>query len=149
MLDAIDLRILALLEVNARISNKMLAKRAQLSESACSERVRRLEKTGIIQGYRAIISQQETALPFEVVADISLTGLSLSTRQEMAKLLASNDCVIETFQMAGAFSFVVHVVAPHRGVWTALCDDLSRMGIGASRIRYGVVQHRTICGSLS
>jgi len=53
-LDAVDCQILEELQINARIKNKDLAARVGLSASACFERVKRLEKAGIIRGYRAV-----------------------------------------------------------------------------------------------
>ena len=58
-LDAIDRTILSILSREARIPMKTLAGRIGLSRSATTERVARLEKTGVIRGYRADIGQLE------------------------------------------------------------------------------------------
>ena len=52
-LDRMDLKILAILQVDGRITNQALAERVALSPSACLARVRRLEADGLIQGYHA------------------------------------------------------------------------------------------------
>jgi Lrp/AsnC family transcriptional regulator, leucine-responsive regulatory protein len=54
-MDEVDRSILAVLEVDGRISNAELAARVGLSPSPCLRRVRRLEETGVIRGYRALI----------------------------------------------------------------------------------------------
>ncbi|TIQ83066.1 MAG: Lrp/AsnC family transcriptional regulator, partial [Mesorhizobium sp.] len=59
-LDAWDLRILAELQTDGRISKSELAKRVHLSASACSERLRILETTGIVEGYYARLSPSLT-----------------------------------------------------------------------------------------
>ncbi len=55
-LDAIDIRILRELQADGRITNVELASRAGISAPPCLRRVRRLEDTGIIEGYRAILN---------------------------------------------------------------------------------------------
>ena len=54
-MDDVDRAILAVLENNGRISNAELAAQVGLSPSPCLRRVRRLEETGMIRGYRAIV----------------------------------------------------------------------------------------------
>jgi len=63
-LDAIDLRILAELQADGRITNVELASRVGLSAPPCLRRVRRLEEAGVLRGYHADV--EPTALGFEV-----------------------------------------------------------------------------------
>ena len=56
--DAIDRQILSLLEQNARISNAELADRVNLSPTPCLRRLRKLEKSGLIRGYKLSIFSQ-------------------------------------------------------------------------------------------
>jgi Lrp/AsnC family leucine-responsive transcriptional regulator len=50
-IDAIDRRILAILQENGRLSNQEIAERINLSPSPCLRRIRRLEESGVIRGY--------------------------------------------------------------------------------------------------
>jgi Lrp/AsnC family leucine-responsive transcriptional regulator len=52
-IDAIDRRILAILQENGRLSNQEIAERVNLSPSPCLRRIRRLEESGVIRGYVA------------------------------------------------------------------------------------------------
>ena len=63
-LDAIDLRILAELQANGRITNVELASRVGLSAPPCLRRVRRLEEAGVLRGYHADV--EPNALGFEI-----------------------------------------------------------------------------------
>lgn len=63
-LDAIDLRILAELQADGRITNVELASRVGLSAPPCLRRVRRLEEAGVLRGYHADV--EPSALGFEV-----------------------------------------------------------------------------------
>src|SRR5689334_7735548 len=69
--DSFDLRILAALQDNGRLTNQELADLAGLSASQCSRRRMRLEEGGVIAGYRAELACQ--ALGFELIAFIQIT----------------------------------------------------------------------------
>ena len=58
-LDDIDTRILAELQDNGRLSNIYVADRVGLSHSSCSRRISRLEREGVILGYRALTDRQK------------------------------------------------------------------------------------------
>jgi len=57
-IDAIDRRILAILQENGRLSNQEIAERVNLSPSPCLRRIRRLEEMGVIRGYVALLDSQ-------------------------------------------------------------------------------------------
>src|SRR3954464_11505060 len=63
-LDAIDCRIITALQANGRLSNIELAEKVGLSASPCLRRVRRLEKDGYIEAYRAALQRNRVGLGF-------------------------------------------------------------------------------------
>ena len=69
-LDRIDRRILDILQSDGRISMTDLAERVGLSATPCTERVRRLEKAGVIQGYYARLDPKAMDLPLLVFVEI-------------------------------------------------------------------------------
>ena len=69
--DSFDLRLLAALQDDGRLTNQELAEIAGLSASQCSRRRMRLEEDGVIAGYRAQLASQ--ALGFELIAFIQIT----------------------------------------------------------------------------
>src|ERR1700685_621439 len=71
-MDEVDQSILAVLEKYGRISNAELAARVGLSPSPCLRRVRRLEKTGVIRGYRALIDPAAGGRGLRVFAGVRL-----------------------------------------------------------------------------
>ena len=71
-MDEVDRSILAVLEKHGRISNAELAARVGLSPSPCLRRVRRLEKTGAIRGYRALINPAAVGRSLRVFAGVRL-----------------------------------------------------------------------------
>lgn len=71
-LDAIDCRILTLLQKEGRISNQQLADQVALSPSACLRRLRALEDSGVILGYQAVIDPGWLGQRFEAIVQVSL-----------------------------------------------------------------------------
>ena len=71
-MDAIDRKIVRVLQQDGRISNQDLADRVGLSPSPCLRRVRNLEKAGVLKGYAAIVDQEKYGLPVDVFVSISL-----------------------------------------------------------------------------
>lgn len=73
-LDKIDRRILAELESDGRLSIVELATRVNLTNTPCSERVKRLERTGYISGYRAALNMDKLGLAHLTVVQVSLSA---------------------------------------------------------------------------
>ncbi|MBI0331236.1 Lrp/AsnC family transcriptional regulator [Burkholderia plantarii] len=70
-IDATDMKILQIVQDNGRLSNAELAEQVSLSPSPCWKRLRRLESSGIIRGYRAELDRHR--LGFNVVAFVSIS----------------------------------------------------------------------------
>ena len=71
-LDGIDIKILNELQRNGKISNIDLSKKVGLSPTPCLERVKRLEKQGVIMGYRALLNPELLDSPLLVIVEITL-----------------------------------------------------------------------------
>jgi len=71
-LDAIDRRILAILQENGRLSNQDIAERVNLSPSPCLRRIRRLEESGVIRGYVALLDAQKLGLDLLAYVNVRL-----------------------------------------------------------------------------
>jgi Lrp/AsnC family leucine-responsive transcriptional regulator len=82
-IDAIDRRILAILQENGRLSNQEIAERINLSPSPCLRRIRRLEESGVIRGYVALLDAQQLGLDLLAYVNVRLEkrgGPALSSR---------------------------------------------------------------------
>ncbi|WP_118182004.1 Lrp/AsnC family transcriptional regulator [Paraburkholderia phosphatilytica] len=71
-LDAIDRRILAILQENGRLSNQEIAERVNLSPSPCLRRIRRLEESGVIRGYVALLDAKLLGLDLLAYVNVRL-----------------------------------------------------------------------------
>src|ERR1700751_2459334 len=73
-LDAIDCRIVAALQADGRLTNLELAERVGLSPSPCLRRVKRLERDGYIEGYRAMLQRSRLGLGLTVFVGVKIGG---------------------------------------------------------------------------
>ena len=86
--DEKDLRILDILQEQARISNSDLAQHVGLSPSPCWRRVRALEDAGVIQQYVALVSAKSVGLPINVFATVTLEKQIESALEAFEKSIA-------------------------------------------------------------
>jgi Lrp/AsnC family leucine-responsive transcriptional regulator len=109
-LDRKEREILAILQSEGRISNVDLAERVSLSESPCFRRVKRLEESGLIQGYTARLDQRELGLQVTAFVQVSLEKDDSSQRDFLARVEAE-DHIVECHAMSGSHDFLLKVVA--------------------------------------
>ena len=111
-IDETDQRILTMLEADGRATLAQLAQATGLSVSAAQSRVQKLEKRGIIKGYKAIIDQEQRGLP--ISAFVNVTPLDYSAESSIPDKLNNIDGIVSCYSVAGAPSFVlvVRVASP-------------------------------------
>jgi Lrp/AsnC family transcriptional regulator, leucine-responsive regulatory protein len=108
-IDALDRKILNGLVENSRISFRDLARIANLSPNATAERVYRLQKTGVIRGFRTEINRKALGLPLQAYIDVKLQpGISMEVF-ESALSKMKRSIVREAFSMTGAFDARIFV----------------------------------------
>jgi len=109
-LDEVDVQLLALLQEDGRITNADLSKRVGLSPPSVLQRVRILEKSGLIRGYHAILDAERLGLRITALAMISL---SLHQEQPIERFRRSiNEIpeVLECYHVSGEFDFLLKIV---------------------------------------
>lgn len=108
-LDAIDKRIMDELQRDGRLSVVELASRVNLTKTPCSERVRRLEREGIINGYRAVLDATKVGMNHVTVVHITLTQTSDNSLDEFNRAIQSVPEVQSCMMIAGHFDYVLKV----------------------------------------
>ena len=111
-MDAIDTKILMLLQENASISIAELAQRVNLSQTPCWKRVQRLEATGIIQKRVALIDPEKVGLGLTVFVSIETSDHSGHGLQQFADVVSAMPEVMEFYRMAGDVDYMLRVVVP-------------------------------------
>lgn len=106
-LDRIDRAILAELQKDGRLSNVELARRVNLSPPACLERVRRLERSGIITGYTALLDPVRLGSGLLVFIEIVLDRTTPDVFDRFREAVLLMPEVQECYMVAGGFDYLV------------------------------------------
>ncbi|MEM6933094.1 MAG: winged helix-turn-helix transcriptional regulator [Pseudomonadota bacterium] len=109
-LDSVDLKILDLLEADGRLSIVDLAQRVNLTNTPCSERVKRLERDGFIQGFRAVINKDQLGMGHLTVVQVSLAASA--SDNSLARFNAAVRQIEEVelcLMIAGSFDYVMQI----------------------------------------
>jgi len=109
-LDAIDRKILALLQSDGRMSLTDLAAKVGLSASPCLRRIRILERAGIISRYVAVLDQDKVGLPVSVFVSIKLESQRQQALDRFTKAIARWPEVLECYLMTGPRDYLLRVV---------------------------------------
>ena len=109
-LDRIDLLLLAELQRGGRQTNTELAERVHLSPSACLRRVQRLEREGVIAGYRAEVDPERLGLGLQAFVRVQLTRHDAEAVAAFAGLVNEWDEVVACHALAGDMDYLMQVV---------------------------------------
>lgn len=121
-MDRIDREIVRLLEEDARLSFAELAQQVGLSKTPCWQRVRELEKKGLIRGYRTELDPERLGLRVHAFVHVTIE----STRHEQFEAAAAgHPCVLQCFTTAGQADYLMHVLVGE----IPQLDELLRMEI--------------------
>lgn len=109
MLDAVDRRMLAVLQTDGRITNQELAERVGLSPTPCLRRLKRLEDSGVITGYSAQVDPKAYGLPFSVFVSVRLLQQMRDQIAEFERAVESWEEVTECYLMTGSQDYLLRV----------------------------------------
>jgi len=132
-LDRYDLKILAILSRDGRITKSKLAEAINLSVSPCWERVRRLEKAGIIEGYGARIDTGVLVRRTPVWVQIELKQHNAESFQRFEALVHATDAVTECVAVGGGVDYLIRVEADTIDAYQRLIDAWLTSDIGIER----------------
>ncbi|MEZ4890660.1 MAG: Lrp/AsnC family transcriptional regulator [Crocinitomicaceae bacterium] len=108
-LDAIDQQILLLLKSNAKLGTKEIAAQIGLTTTPTYERIRRLEKRGIIKSYTAIIDKKKQGLMLSVLCNVQLKSHAAEYLEEFEQAIIQLDEVTDCFHIAGNFDYLLKI----------------------------------------
>ena len=127
-LDAIDRRILAVLQDNARVSNVELAELSGISASPCWRRVRELERAGGISQYVTLVNPAAVGLPVSVFIQVSLEKQVEHALEVFEDAILERPEVMECYLMTGDADYMLRVVVADLEAYERfLMDHLTRV----------------------
>jgi len=125
LLDNIGRQILKSLQENARISFSELGRRVGLSSPAVAERVHRMEESGYIKEYRAIVNQEKLGFPITAFIRVTATVGRLKEADEMALSIPE---VIEGHHLTGSDGFILKVVVASMSHLEEIINQMGNYG---------------------
>jgi Lrp/AsnC family leucine-responsive transcriptional regulator len=137
MIDEISLKILKILQKNARVPNVEVARQVGLAPSAVLERIRKLEKQGIIEGYEVRLNPQ--FFERSLVAFLAVKTNERADDVEIGKKLAYRPKVQEVHYVAGEDAFVVKVRGASLGELERLVREKIKSIEGVRSIKTAIV----------
>ncbi|MBI1621250.1 Lrp/AsnC family transcriptional regulator [Aquamicrobium zhengzhouense] len=132
-LDDRDLKILAILSREGRISKAELAKRVNLSAAPAWERLKRLEDAGIITGYRADIQLRKLSPHVTVFMAAELETHRVQDFQLFERAIAPLDEVVFCWAVGGGFDYILQIVTRDIDSYQRLVDHLLEARVGLAR----------------
>lgn len=106
-----EIKILSLLQQDARMTNQTLADEIGLSASPCWRKVRKLEEDEVIQGYRAVLNRKKIGLGVMVFVRVSIDSHSESEARRFEQEVAELEHVVACYSIGGDADFLLQVVA--------------------------------------
>ena len=149
-LDRYDRHILQLLQQDGRISNQMLAERIGLSPSPCLRRVRALEESGVITGYRALVDARKLGLTLYALIHISMDRHTPERFVNFDAVIATLPEVLECLLITGQDAdYQLKVVVRDMDAYQSfLLDKITRIdgvtGVHSSFVLRRVIDRTTI-----
>jgi Lrp/AsnC family transcriptional regulator, leucine-responsive regulatory protein len=145
-LDRFDRRIVATLQADGRLSNVELAERIGLSPSPCLRRVKRLEREGYIDAYRAMLRRSQVGIGFTVFVGVKIDGHADDRASVFEEAVVAMPEVIACHMVSGEADYLLEVVVPDLEHYQRFLVVRSWFGSDPSnsygKLRIGVAPYR-------
>jgi Lrp/AsnC family leucine-responsive transcriptional regulator len=144
-LDQVDLKLLELLQQNGKITTKEIAQHVHLSPTPVYERIKRLEKDGVIEKYVALVSAEKVGKGLVVFCDITLKEHTKEIGNQFVQEIMSLKYVSECYNISGDYDFRLKVmVRDMKHYQEFVINDLGaikNIGSAHSTFVMGVIKH--------
>ncbi len=110
-LDGTDRAILALLQTDARLSATQIAERVALSTSPAWRRIKRLEQTGLIRGYRAVLDERRLGYGVTAFVSVMLERHTPAAGRAFEEAVRAIPQILACHNVSGRYDFLLHIVA--------------------------------------
>ena len=141
-MDAIDLKLISLLQKNARVPLKQLAEQVFLSSPATAARIERLEKEGIITGYSVKINHKKLGFPITAFINLEVQPVQ---KAEFYPFISSHPNVLECNCVTGHYSMLIKVAFETTEALDAFIGKLQTFGNTETQIVFSTaLEHRGV-----
>lgn len=143
-MDAIDRKILAVLQEDGRLTVTELASRVGLSVSPCHRRLRELERTKVIRGYRAIVDAQAVGLAFQALVFVTMRQEDRDTLLGFEQAVARIPEVVQAQRLFGDPDYLLRVLTADLAAYQRLEDDHLAALPGIQRLTSTLVMKQVV-----
>lgn len=143
-MDRIDRQILAQLQENGRLTITELAGKIGLSLSPCHRRVRELERSGVITGYRAVVDRESVGLAFEALVFVTMRQEDRETLLGFEDAVARIPNVVQAERLFGDPDYLLRVVTADLNAYANLEDDTLAALPGVQRLTSTLVMKHVV-----
>jgi DNA-binding Lrp family transcriptional regulator len=142
--DAIDRKILALLQEDGRLTVTELAARVGLTVSPCHRRLRELEASGVIRGYRAVVDPDAVGLTFQALVFVTMRQEDRDTLLGFEEALAAIPNVVQAQRLFGDPDYLLRIVTADLAAYQRLEDDRLSALPGVQRLNSTLVMKQIV-----
>ncbi|MEO3823187.1 Lrp/AsnC family transcriptional regulator [Actinomadura sp. B10D3] len=143
-MDAIDRKILAVLQEDGRLTVTELAARVGLSVSPCHRRLRELERNGTIRGYRAIVDAAALGLTFQALVFVTMRQEDRDTLLGFEAAVARVPEVVQAQRLFGDPDYLLRIVTADLTAYQELEDDVLSALPGVQRLNSTLVMKHVV-----
>jgi DNA-binding Lrp family transcriptional regulator len=143
-MDEVDRKILAELQNDGRLTVTELASRVRLSLSPCHRRLRELERSGVIRGYRAILDAGTVGLAFEALVFFTMRQEDRDTVAAFEHALADIPQVLQAQRLFGDPDYLVRIVSADLPAYQRLYDERLATLPGVQRLSSTLVMKHVV-----
>jgi DNA-binding Lrp family transcriptional regulator len=143
-MDRIDKKILAELQRDGRLSVTELSERVGLSISPCHRRVRALEESGAIKGYKAILEPKLIGLGFSAIVFVTIREGDKKSVDAFEKAIVNIPQIIQAQRLFGDPDFLLHIVADDLPAYQHFYDEKLTALPGVQRLISTIVMKNVV-----
>jgi DNA-binding Lrp family transcriptional regulator len=138
-MDAFDIKLLAALQADGRLTNLDLADRVGLSASQCSRRRAALEAAGVIESYHGLLNPQALGLDIVVYVQVRLATHSPNNSRRFLELVQGLDEVQEAYSLTGEADYLIKLVATDLKGLSRILNDVLLAHDSVAHVRSSIV----------
>lgn len=143
-MDALDRKILALVQHEGRLTVTELANRIGLSVSPCHRRLRDLERSGAIRGYRAIVDPAALGLGFQALVFVTMRQEDRDTLLAFEHAVTQVPNIVQAQRLFGDPDYLLRVLTEDLGAYQRLEDDVLSALPGVQRLNSTLVMKQVV-----
>lgn len=145
--DTIDKKLIAYLQEDSKQTNKELSNKLNLSVTAVYERIKKLEKEGVINKYVALVNKEKVDKAFVAFCHIKLTRHSQDYLMKFEKEVATINAILECYHLSGDYDYLLKVLVKDMGAFREFMveklTNIDHIGSTHSMFVINEVKHTT------